>query len=985
MGIEHDWTLLPAVVVRSAGFPWELVLSLAHPRAAGAAAAVVRLERRALGLLADAPGARTGGHQERDGRLPGGLRGRLRALRPLPAGTPGPDGWVAAWNEVTGLLEEARLTLAGLASSDAALARTAVAGLMGDERFLDALVCDEPALYRDLRRGAKGGRTRRQLAARLQRLAASCETTGCYGPIGYGTVEPGAAGGYTWKGHRELTRRVAYPAARVTEALQQRLLADPGLVAGLVPRRTTWTGEAHDGAAFAAHCDGRRTLAEIAEETGTGMEQASAALAVAVRRGLLTHDLCPPATVCDPLSWLRDRLAAKGLRPAPGRLAAVKGLRRALASGADVCECGLTAGPSPDGRGTRRPWGAPASGGRGATGGRGPIGGDAGCSANGPVSGVRGAAGSAGGRGVDAAGAVDSVDGAGADAGGEGAGARGVRGRGFVVPADVPVQRERVLIGGRPGGEPPSARRVEELSELLGQYPAASPDVKLAVQRRIETLTGLGRRDERPVVHEAAAGTLRVTAGGGLAADLRGRVPRVLDLLAEEAELTRTRTNRLVAERLGAGTFELAEVLRATGDLRIDHSDRLSRRIAALVRDEPAGVRSLDLAGLLDEPVPPAVPVLCSADVMVAAASLEAFEEGVTPLILDRLHDSVLLTPWATQFHEDGAACLAGRDAEIKRALSGCTVLNVISHRSDGAPPSELPGPVLELGGATADPARRRIGLDELYVHSDGRRAILYAKGTKEPLLLHNGEHDTALHTALALPRIRLPRLGDLPRVPRLTWDNVVISRRRWQVGRASFEALGLADDDRGLLVAAARLRQVHDLPAAFYARSGRDREPFYVDTRSPALLEGLARLAAAADRVTMTEVLPGPDECWLRDGDQRFAAELRCVYLRPAGDPGKRATARTTERATERAAGPDTRRTPPDTDPNSHSASNGHAGHARSTAFTGSPADTSTGSPAGVPSGSPGPPNGRASQAADGARPRSAHPYPWPWPGADG
>ncbi|WP_346111571.1 hypothetical protein, partial [Nonomuraea maheshkhaliensis] len=68
MDIEHDWALLPAVVVRSAGFPWELVSSLAHPRAAGAAAAVVRLERRARGLLAGAPGAGAGGHQERGGR-----------------------------------------------------------------------------------------------------------------------------------------------------------------------------------------------------------------------------------------------------------------------------------------------------------------------------------------------------------------------------------------------------------------------------------------------------------------------------------------------------------------------------------------------------------------------------------------------------------------------------------------------------------------------------------------------------------------------------------------------------------------------------------------------------------------------------------------------------------------------------------------------------------------------------------------------------
>ncbi|GAA3094432.1 hypothetical protein [Nonomuraea salmonea] len=60
MDIEHDWTLLPAVVVRSAGFPWELVLSLAYLRAAEAAAVVVQLERKAFDLLADAPAHATG-------------------------------------------------------------------------------------------------------------------------------------------------------------------------------------------------------------------------------------------------------------------------------------------------------------------------------------------------------------------------------------------------------------------------------------------------------------------------------------------------------------------------------------------------------------------------------------------------------------------------------------------------------------------------------------------------------------------------------------------------------------------------------------------------------------------------------------------------------------------------------------------------------------------------------------------------------------
>ncbi|MFC7584184.1 hypothetical protein ACFQYP_10945 [Nonomuraea antimicrobica] len=181
------------------------------------------------------------------------------------------------------------------------------------------------------------------------------------------------------------------------------------------------------------------------------------------------------------------------------------------------------------------------------------------------------------------------------------------------------------------------------------------------MQRRVQSLAGGGRCDDRATVHEAAAGTLRVAVGGALAADLRERVPRVLGLLAEEAELTRLRTNRLLAGRLGPGTYELSEALRATGDLEIEHGGRLAERVAALVREAPAGTSELDLAGLLDEPAPPAAPVLCSADVMVAVSALEAYESGTTPLVLGRLHDAVLLTPWALQFHDEAAACLAER------------------------------------------------------------------------------------------------------------------------------------------------------------------------------------------------------------------------------------------------------------------------------------------------------------------------------------
>ncbi|WP_188193931.1 lantibiotic dehydratase [Nonomuraea sp. SYSU D8015] len=780
---DHEWTMVPAVVVRSAGFPWELVLSLACPRAAETATAVVRLERQALDLLARRDARPAGPHAGRTGggRLPRGVRSRLRRLRPLPPGTPGPEDWLADWNRVTGRLEEARLALSDVIAADTAAARVAAAGIFADERFLDALVCSAPAAYRDLRRGPSDAA--RQLAPHVQRLATRCAATGFYAPIDAGRLEPGQTSRYTWTGHRELSRRVAYAAARVGEALQQRILSDPALVAGLVPRRRTGTGTPYDGAAFAGQCDGRRTVAEIAAESGTGLERASAALAVAVRRGLLTHDLCPPATVPDPLGWLRDRL--------------------------------------PD----------------------------------------------------DAPGVPDD---------------------GLVPAQGVPAQRRRrVLAGPRPAADADlsAGRRVREIAGLLERYPAASPDVKLAVQSRIESLAGGGqlagragaRADERVIVYEAAAGTLRLTVGDPLAGDLRERVPRALGPLAEEAELTRLRTNRLLAERLGAGAFELAEVLGAAGDLEVQRGDR----IAALVRTTPPDASSLDLAELLGEPVPPAAPVLCAADVMVAAPSLEAYEAGVTPLVLSELHDAPLFTPWELQFCRDGGALAAERDAAIARALNGLTALNVITPRADGLPSLEFPGPVLESGGAAADQRRRRLGLDDLYVRCDGRHAVLRVKGTDEPLMFHNGELDTALHTALALPRIRPPALPDLPRLPRLTWGNVVISRRRWQVARAAFEPLGRAGGDRELLLAMARLRESHELPLTFFATfHAAERRPLYVDTRAPALIQELARLAGTAERATLTETLPGPEECWLRDDGQRFAAQLRCVYVRPAGCP---------------------------------------------------------------------------------------------------
>ena len=55
-------------------------------------------------------------------------------------------------------------------------------------------------------------------------------------------------------------------------------------------------------------------------------------------------------------------------------------------------------------------------------------------------------------------------------------------------------------------------------------------------------------------------------------------------------------------------------------------------------------------------------------------------------------------------------------------------------------------------------------------------------------------------------------------------------------------------------------------------------RKPRYVDLESPALRRTLERFAAKAPMVEFTEMLPGPDECWLESDAGHHTCELRIV-----------------------------------------------------------------------------------------------------------
>ncbi|MFF1788667.1 lantibiotic dehydratase [Kitasatospora sp. NPDC058243] len=752
---RHGWELLPTVVLRSAGFPWQMVERLACERTRLLIEELFALEARSADVASRLHPA---------GRLSRGQQAKLRGLRPLPASDNLPADWLAEWNAAAEQVSAVRERFAATVEADTAAVDEALAAVRTDPRVNDAIVCSSPAVHRDLARGAAGGRIRRQLASYAQRLASKSETMSFFGPINYGRLSPDsdAATALDWEGHTTIPVRQAHTAARVNDAVQGLLLGDPALAERLAPVRKTMTGPPRGtgvGAALLREADGVRTVARIASGCGAGAPEAVEAFAAAVAKGTLTHTLCPPATVVDPLRWTLERIDASDTETA-ARAAGVRAL-------------------------------------------------------------------------------------------------------------------------------------LVKVLELLDGYPSAPPEQKLTVQAELEALLPVADRsaergrfyNDRVIIHEAAVGTAGLEVRGPLARDMCDAVAPVLDLLAHEAEATRVRTNRAVAARLGAGRIPLLRALRECADLAIEPGAELGAELSRVIGAEGADRAELDVAGLLAAPPPPAAPVLCSIDVLIAAPDLAGYQPGVTPLVLGDIHDAALLTPWALQFHPDAAALLAERDAGVRRALGDQVAVNVISRRTTGLPPLEFPGVVLELGGI-AGPDRERIGLDQLWLESDGERVVL--RGDTHPgrsLLFHNGELDTAVHTALALPRIRRPVLPDLPHVPRLRWGNVVFSRRRWALPSAALLEAHGSQRDAERLLATARLLRERGLPDRFFAKSPAERKPVYVDTASPELLKGMARLAGTAEQLLLSETLPAPEDAWLRDGELRFASELRCVYLRGGGE----------------------------------------------------------------------------------------------------
>lgn len=126
---------------------------------------------------------------------------------------------------------------------------------------------------------------------------------------------------------------------------------------------------------------------------------------------------------------------------------------------------------------------------------------------------------------------------------------------------------------------------------------------------------------------------------------------------------------------------------------------------------------------------------------------------------------------------------------------------------------------------------------------------------------------------------------------PRITVDKLVIQREAWRspVGEAAFVDAG---NEADRFVQARRWAAGLGLPRRLFYSVATEDKPLLLDLDSPVLVEIFVKVLRRAARegsprlpVTLTEMLPGPDETWLTDAAGRpYTSELRVVAVDHAG-----------------------------------------------------------------------------------------------------
>lgn len=123
------------------------------------------------------------------------------------------------------------------------------------------------------------------------------------------------------------------------------------------------------------------------------------------------------------------------------------------------------------------------------------------------------------------------------------------------------------------------------------------------------------------------------------------------------------------------------------------------------------------------------------------------------------------------------------------------------------------------------------------------------------------------------------------PHQPRIMIDRLVVCRESWSFFASDLRFMQYEDESQRFLEAR-RWMQEHKLPRFVFVRVPVEVKPFYVDFSSPVYVEIFVKMIRrmlaskhAHQAITVSEMLPAPDQLWLPDSEGNvYSSELRMV-----------------------------------------------------------------------------------------------------------
>jgi hypothetical protein len=284
-------------------------------------------------------------------------------------------------------------------------------------------------------------------------------------------------------------------------------------------------------------------------------------------------------------------------------------------------------------------------------------------------------------------------------------------------------------------------------------------------------------------------------------------------------------------------------------------------------------------------------PRYISPDIMIAAPDVESVNRGDCQIVLGEVHLlNTLLSSCLVSQHPRPAELLAGLEADRpepcvvavlgKGGTGQRTNIGLLSTKDffyDSNPEGAVGDPARALRPSELVLERVQAGLEVRTLDGRARFDLLDFFGhllTYRPRVLH-------------LNPLSMVMPGG--HGPRITVDDVVLWRERWQFTPTAL-AFAAETDAAGRFLGARRWARAHGLPRFVFFRVPVERKPCYVDLDSPLYVELLCKLirrTAASGlpdaTVSLSEMLPTIDQSWLVDAqDRHYTSELRVAAWEP-------------------------------------------------------------------------------------------------------